>query len=79
MYGVDNMTFTVVLVVPHINHDGILMVEQAGGFSGTDLFDPTETLLYLGYNQHHDNSQQGQYQQKMVTGKFYQLLSIHQA
>ena len=47
MHGVDNMTFTIILVFAHINDNGIVMIEHACGFTRADFIDAAEALPQL--------------------------------
>ena len=77
MHGIDDMTFTIILVFAHINDDGIVMIEHAGGFARTDFIEAADALPQFTADEHDKNGSKGRHQHRVIACKFDQLIDIH--
>ena len=77
VYGIYNMPVTVVLVIAHVDQNGVFVIQHAGGVEWPDFHYTTDALLYLTGNQQDDNAGQCCNQQDVVANKLAELVDIH--
>jgi len=75
--GIHDMAVTIILVIAHINQDGVFMIDQADRLARRYISDLAQAVPEFDTRKHGEYGNKCRYQKKMISCKFTELVYVH--
>jgi len=75
--GIHDMAVTIILVIAHINQDGVFMIDQADRLARRNITDLAQAVPEFDTRKHGEYGNKCGDQKKMITCKFTELVYVH--